>query len=84
MMSQFLMGAMAMACWTAALFFVRFWRDTHDRLFALFAAAFVLLGFTRMGLALWPEIGEGQTYFHWVRFAAYLIILIAIVDKNRR
>jgi hypothetical protein len=83
-MNDFLMGMMAMACWTAGLFFLRFWRDTHDRLFALFAVSFVLLGFTRVGLALSHELSEGQTYFHWVRLAAFLIIVVAIVDKNRR
>lgn len=83
-MNEFLMGAMAMACWTAALFFLRFWRDARDRLFLLFAVSFVLLGVTRIGLAFLHEPSEAPTYFHWVRFAAFLIILIAIVDKNRR
>jgi hypothetical protein len=83
-MNEFLMGAMAMACWTTALFFLRFWRDAHERLFLLFAISFLLLGFTRLGLALWHLPSEGQTYFHWVRLAAFLVILIAIVDKNRR
>jgi hypothetical protein len=83
-MNDFLMGAMAMACWVAALFFLRFWRDTSDRLFALFACAFFLLGITRIGLACWHELSEGQTYFHWLRLAAFVLILIAIIDKNRR
>lgn len=83
-MNEFLMGAMAMACGVIALFFWRFWRDTGDRLFALFACAFFLLGFTRVGLAYWHELSEGQTYFHWIRLAAFVLILVAIIDKNRR
>jgi hypothetical protein len=80
-MQDFILGATAMACWVASLFFLRFWRDSHDRLFGMFSAAFLLLGLTRFGLSLG---GEGETYRYWLRFAAYLIILIAIVDKNRR
>jgi ABC-type Na+ efflux pump permease subunit len=83
-MSDFLSGAMAMACWTVALFFLRFWRETADRLFAFFAIAFLLLGGTRLGLALSHEINEAQTYLHWIRFVAFLVILAAIIDKNRR
>jgi hypothetical protein len=83
-LEELLMGAIAMASAVAALFFLRFWRDTGDRLFAMFAAAFILLGITRIGLALSQSQLEGQTYWYWVRLAAFLLILVAIVDKNRR
>jgi hypothetical protein len=83
-MHLFLMGAAAMASWTASLFFLRFWRDSGDRLFAMFAASFLLLGLTRLGLAWWQDSNETQTYFYWLRFAAFLLILLAIIDKNRR
>jgi hypothetical protein len=83
-MEEFLMGAIAMASAIAALFFLRFWRDTGDRLFAIFATAFLLLGFTRIGLALSTTQLEGQTHWYWVRLAAFLLILLAVVDKNRR
>jgi hypothetical protein len=83
-MEQFMMGAIAMASAIAALFFLRFWRDTGDRLFAIFAASFFLLGLTRLGLALSQEHTEGHTYLYWVRLAAFVLILIAIADKNRR
>lgn len=83
-MQQFLTGAMAMACWAAMLFFVRFWRESKDRLFIMFAVAFLLLGLTRLGVALSQESNEAQTYLYWIRLAAFLLILVAIVDKNRR
>jgi hypothetical protein len=83
-LEDLVMGAIAMASAVAALFFLRFWRDTGDRLFAMFAAAFILLGVTRIGLALSQSHFEGQTYWYWVRLAAFLLILVAIVDKNRR
>ena len=42
-MNQLVSGAMVMAYLAAGLFFLRFWRQTHDRLFAMFAAAFWIL-----------------------------------------
>jgi hypothetical protein len=83
-MQEFLLGATAMACWVATLFFFRFWRETGDRLFLMFSAAFLLLGLTRLGLALSHEPSEGETYLYWVRLIAFLLILVAIADKNRR
>jgi hypothetical protein len=83
-MEQFLMGAIAMASVVAALFFIRFWRDTGDRLFLIFAAAFLLLAATRIGLVLSQAPEEGQTHWYWVRLVAFVLILLAIVDKNRR
>jgi hypothetical protein len=83
-MEQFVMGAITMASVIIALFFLRFWRDTGDRLFAMFALAFLLLGVTRAGLAFSQESTEGVTSWYWVRLAAFVLILIAIFDKNRR
>jgi hypothetical protein len=83
-MESFLMGAIAMASVVAALFFLRFWRDTADRLFLIFAVAFFLLAATRIGLVLSQSPDEGQTHWYWVRLVAFLFILLAIVDKNRR
>ncbi len=80
---QFTMGAIAMASWVAGLFFLRFWRNTHDRLFLSFAAAFFLLGMTRVGLAMTDSTTERHTYLYLVRFVAFALILIAIIDKNR-
>lgn len=40
---NFLYGVAACGCWAIAIFFLRYWRDTNDRLFLLFAVAFVLL-----------------------------------------
>ena len=84
-MELFITGAIAMASAIVALFFLRFWRDTGDRLFGMFSMAFLLLGITRLGLAFAPRLtDEPQTHWYWVRLAAFLIILVAIVDKNRR
>jgi hypothetical protein len=77
-----MMGAIAMASGVVAVFFFRFWRDTRDRLFAIFASSFVLLGVTRLGLAMSQKESEVNTYWYWVRLAAFLLILLAIADKN--
>jgi hypothetical protein len=83
-MEEFLMGAIAMASVVAAVFFLRFWRDTGDRLFLIFSAAFFLLASTRIGLALSQTQQEVQTHWYWVRLAAFVLIVLAIIDKNRR
>lgn len=82
-METFLMGAIAMAWAVAAVFFLRFWRETRDRLFLIFAIAFCLLGLTRIIMAAMPIPQEEHSFLYWIRLAAYLLILVAIVDKNR-
>jgi hypothetical protein len=76
-------GAIAMGFAVAALIFLRFWRDTRDRLFAFFALAFLVLAVNRLGTGLYPEFAERGDHLYWVRFFAFLMILLAIVDKNR-
>ena len=66
-----------------ALFFLRFWVTSRDRLFALFALAFVVLAAQRLALALTDAMMEDQTVFYLLRLAAFVIIIVAIVDKNR-
>jgi hypothetical protein len=81
-MDHFIMGAGAMGFFIAGLFFLRFWTRTRDRLFALFAVAFWLLGLIRVGLVYAPHADESQ-YLYWIRLIAYLVILFAVIDKNR-
>ena len=84
-MPQFLLGAVAMASLVAAAFFWRFWRQTHDRFFLLFAAAFLLEAINRTTLAAIGSVTEEQEpLFYLVRLFSFVLILIAIVDKNLR
>ena len=78
-------GAMVMAYLTAGLFFLRFWRGTRDRLFAAFSAAFFLLAVQRFALTLMadPDAGGASLWLYALRLLAYLLILAAIIDKNR-
>lgn len=81
-LSHCIIGAAAMAAAVAGLFFLRFWRDTGDRLFLNFAIAFWLFGLTRVAVAFLPASSEHEIYFYLVRLAAFALILIAVIDKN--
>jgi hypothetical protein len=83
-MTRLLSGALIAGYLLVALFFLRFWTTTRDRLFALFAAAFSVLAIQRLALSLTAETMEDQTLFYLLRLAAFVVIIYAIVDKNRR
>lgn len=76
-------GAIVMGYAVAGLFFLRFWRETRDRLFLIFAIAFWILGGQRLALTLSRGLVEDDTGLYLVRLFAFLLILGAIVDKNR-
>jgi hypothetical protein len=82
-MEPFILGATAMAFAVVGLFFLRYWRDTGDRLFALFAVAFWLMCCGRIGFALTREMTDTHTYLYFLRFIAFSLIALAIIDKNR-
>jgi len=76
-------GVLAAGYAVAALFFLRFWRETRDRLFAFFAAAFALLMLQTTVLTLLRDTIDEPAWMYAVRLLAYLLILAAIYDKNR-
>ena len=78
-----LAGAMVAGYTVAALFFLRFWRRSNDRLFAMFGVAFLLLGVQRLSLAVLVGEGAPAVWPYVVRLVAFLLILWAVVDKNR-
>jgi hypothetical protein len=80
---EFISGAITVSSALIALFFLRFWRDTGDRLFAIFALAFAIFASNRIVLTALDETDEARTYVYLIRFAAFLLIVIAILDKNR-
>ena len=82
MFNQFLLGANVMGCLGIGIFFLRFWRKTHDRLFAHFAAAFWLLGLNWLLLSFIQQ-DEARTILYLIRLLAFVLILFAIWDKNR-
>ena len=60
-MEQFIMGAIAMASAVVALFFLRFWRETGDRLFAIFAVGVCASGHFPIGTGTLAA-GNGRPY----------------------
>jgi hypothetical protein len=77
------LGAIAMACLVAGMFFLRFWQQTRDRFFAFFAASFFVEAANRAALAVSPHPNDGTPVFYSIRLLSFLMILLAIVDKNR-
>lgn len=80
----FLFGALATLAWTASLFFIRYWRLSGDRFFSFFAIAFGALGANWALLVGRNPRDEYAPYIYLLRLVAFLLILAAIVDKNRR
>lgn len=83
-MIEFFSGAITLGFVVAAGFFLRFWRQTGDRLFLAFALAFVLFALNQ-ALASWlTVIIEPTSLIYVLRVLGFIIILGAIVDKNTR
>jgi hypothetical protein len=82
-MEQFLLGTISMGCAVAALLFLRFWRSSGDRLFLFFSASFAIEAINR---ACFAAFGHAAAEYHvgyvTARLLSFLLILIAIVNKN--
>ncbi len=83
-LNAFLLGAVTLGCAVAALFFVRFWRNTADQLFAWFAATFALLALHWTLVVLTAPTNEHRPFIYLVRLAAFVVILTGIAQKNQR
>lgn len=78
-----LAGAIAACSALIGLFFLRYWRRSGERLFLWFAIAFWILSANRAAIEFARGM-ETESHFYWVRLAAFVLILIGILDKNRR
>lgn len=81
-LSSLLSGAVAMASFAVTLFFLKFWRQTLDRFFLLFALAFGLDAATRVVLGLTRISAEIEPLFYFARLLTFALIIAAIVVKN--
>jgi hypothetical protein len=81
--NEVLLGAAAMGSAVAALFFIRFWRETSDRFFLIFAIAFIVDCFMRIFLAIASLPDETEPFFYLGRLLSFSLIVLAIIDKNR-
>ena len=81
MIETFLSGAIVLAALVVSRLFWQFRRKTGERLFGFFAVAFLLLGVERFCVEFISNNPHSLLYF--IRLFAFLVILYAIMDKNR-
>ena len=72
-----------MGFWVIGLFFFKFWRDSRDRFFAYFAAAFWILAAERVGVLYLGAQQETGPVVYLARVIAFSLIAFAILEKNR-
>jgi len=82
-MNELISGALVLGFAVIALFFLRFWRSTRDRLFAIFALSFSLMAVNRLILAVVNLPEADYPYVYLVRLLANALIIFAVIDKNR-
>ena len=82
-LTQVLSAMSAMAALGVALFYVRFRVQTGDRFFTWFSLAFALLGANWFLLAVLSPRDDVRHLVYLLRLGAFLMILWAVVDKNR-
>ena len=84
MLHPFLSGMVVLGFTLAGLFFLRFWKKTHDELFLAFTLAFWLLGLGQALLSFSDVPVEERSWLYLIRLTAFMLILGAIWRKNRR
>ena len=84
MIEGFLIGVIVTASFTASLYFLKFWKQTRDLLFLAFSAAFLIEGINRIPRLFVDHPTESSATTYVVRGLAFLLILGAILYKNRR
>ena len=82
--SAMLSGFLIAGYGVIGLFFLRFWRKSQDRLFAYFGWAFILLAVQRTILTVTAGARDVAIAMYGLRAIAFLIIIYAIIDKNRK
>jgi hypothetical protein len=82
--STFIMGANTLGFVIAGIFFLRFWRRTHDYLFAAFSVAFFLFAANQALVALSGIPREDQSAIYLLRLSGYSLLIAAVIGKNLR
>ena len=88
----FLAGVSMATFGASALFFLKLWRASRDRFFLFFSIACAFLSLERVvGLfvagtfsSLRADATEFSSWIYLMRLAAFIMILISIVEKNRK
>ena len=83
-MFEFMSGLIVAGFLISGLFFLRFWKRTRDSLFVAFALAFWLLALNQTLLVMSDIPYEERSWIYLLRLAAFTLIIVAIIRKNRR
>lgn len=83
-LDPFMHGALTVVCFVIGVVFLRFWRLSRDRFFLWFLAAFWVFSFGWGLRAFVPSSEEHRYLMYLPRLLGFVLILIAIFDKNRR
>lgn len=82
-LTDFLRGGTMVAFFSIGLFLLRFWKESNDRLFIFFSAAFLLMAVSQLLLLLFlSQSADNAPAIYWIRLLAFLLIIIGIVEKN--
>jgi hypothetical protein len=79
---DFISGMTTLGYLLAGLFFLKFWSQSRDSLFAIFAVAFWLLAANQALLKILELPREEGSWVYLLRLAAFALIVVAIVHKN--
>lgn len=80
----FFVGGSMMAAFAIGLYFFKFWKNTEDRLFLFFGAAFFAMTLNEILLMFMKDMSEYQPFVYSVRLIAFILIAVGILDKNRK
>lgn len=90
--AEFIAGVAMLAFAASGVFFLKFWKASRNRFYALFSTSCFLLAAERITLILRKgfdqpirsEITEANSWVYLIRLAAFLILILAIWDQNRK
>jgi hypothetical protein len=80
----FLYGGLTVLCFVAGVIFIGYARSQRDRFFRWFAVAFWCLG-ASWGIHVFDDLpAEEEPVGYLLRLVGFVLIILAILDKNRR
>lgn len=84
MIESFLLGVVATASVIAALFFLKFWKQSRDSFFLSFVGFFLIEAGIRIAMLFLARPSEGNPWIYLFRLFGLCWILVAIARKNYR
>ena len=80
---QFLYGGLTVMCIAVGFFFLHYWHIQRDRFYLWLMVAFWSLGASWSVHLVFATSSETGANVYLFRLAAFVLITIAIIDKNR-